>query len=126
MAFLTDRFSKVQLLLAAVSAVGFIVGTAPVGYTQDVPTPTPPAGEGEFEGAPDPTPDPELEPEAPVEPLPETDGAETTPDTDSASPASEPPTEPTGGEPIESPAESPVSITAKKRVTDLIEISMIS
>ena len=54
MAFLKDRFSKVQLLLAAVSAVGFIVGTAPVGYTQDVPPPTPPAGEGQFEGAPAP------------------------------------------------------------------------
>ena len=63
MATFNNRFPKVRLLLAVVSAISLTLGAMPGVYGQDVPTPTPPADGGEFEGAPDPTPGPDVTPE---------------------------------------------------------------
>lgn len=61
MALFTHQFFKAHLLFATLSAVGLTLGTTPLSYAQDVPTPTPPADGGTFEGAPDPTPGPDIE-----------------------------------------------------------------
>ncbi|MEM8611696.1 MAG: hypothetical protein AAGF93_06730 [Cyanobacteria bacterium P01_H01_bin.105] len=74
MATFLTRFPQVRLWLASASAMGLMLGTIPVTYAQDIPTPTPPADGGEFEGAPDPTPGPEATPEPTTDVVvPETD-----------------------------------------------------
>ncbi|MEA5466778.1 hypothetical protein [Leptothoe sp. PORK10 BA2] len=83
MTILFNRFPQVRLLLVSLWVVGYTLGVAPLGYAQDIPTPTPPADGGEFEGAPDPTPGPEATPEpssSPVEPTTPVDGPAPTSD----------------------------------------------
>ena len=96
MAILFNRFPKIRLLLVTLSAVGLTLGAAPLGYAQDVPTPTPPADGGDFDGAPDPTPGPEVTPEPELsEPLPDD------PDSDITDPADNLPPEGAGQEVVD-------------------------
>lgn len=63
-----NYLSNMHGLLASLSLIGLALGSSPLVYAQDIPTPTPPADGGDFNGAPDPTPSPESTPEAvPVE-----------------------------------------------------------
>ncbi|MEM9976268.1 MAG: hypothetical protein AAF808_01425 [Cyanobacteria bacterium P01_D01_bin.2] len=96
MVILFNRFPKIRLLLVTLSAVGLTLGAAPLGYAQDVPTPTPPADGGDFDGAPDPTPGPEVTPEPELsEPLPDD------PESDITDPADNLPPEGAGQEVVD-------------------------
>lgn len=128
MAILTTQFFKIRLLLATLSVMSLTLGATPIGYAQDVPTPTPPADGGTFDGAPEPTPDAEVvpEPELPVsEPvtdeLPE-GGLEGSTEAPAEGPTPETtpvelPSEPTSESPIDEPVSDVLSEEAESTST---------